>query len=107
VPATAKDMGAIPLRHVFETIGGESRDRAAVDHIMGHVRKDMAAPLWTGTPQARSHTCRQRVQCRQSCRTAVSWRLAARSGAVLVRDFVLVDHIAVCRVTSSRTRWWA
>jgi integrase len=30
------------LRHTFETIGGESRDQAAVDHIMGHSRNDMA-----------------------------------------------------------------
>lgn len=31
------------LRHVFETIGGESRDQVAVDHIMGHSRNDMAS----------------------------------------------------------------
>lgn len=31
------------LRHTFETIGGESRDQVAVDHIMGHVRDDMAS----------------------------------------------------------------
>jgi integrase len=31
------------LRHVFETIGGESRDQVAVDHIMGHARDDMAS----------------------------------------------------------------
>ena len=31
------------LRHTFETIGGESRDQAAVDHIMGHARDDMAS----------------------------------------------------------------
>jgi integrase len=31
------------LRHTFETIGGESRDQVAVDHIMGHVREDMAS----------------------------------------------------------------
>jgi integrase len=31
------------LRHVFETIGGESRDQAAVDAVMGHARDDMAS----------------------------------------------------------------
>ncbi len=31
------------LRHVFETVGGESRDQPAVDHIMGHARDDMAS----------------------------------------------------------------
>jgi integrase len=31
------------IRHGFETIGGESRDQVAVDHIMGHVRDDMAS----------------------------------------------------------------
>ncbi|HTU18785.1 MAG TPA: tyrosine-type recombinase/integrase [Gemmataceae bacterium] len=31
------------LRHGTETIGGEARDQVAVDHIMGHVRDDMAS----------------------------------------------------------------
>src|SRR5262249_21423919 len=31
------------LRHTFETVGGESRDQAAVDLIMGHCRDDMAS----------------------------------------------------------------
>ena len=31
------------LRHTFETIGGDSKDQVAVDHIMGHARDDMAS----------------------------------------------------------------
>jgi integrase len=31
------------FRHVFETIGGESRDQVAVNHIMGHADVSMAA----------------------------------------------------------------
>ncbi len=31
------------LRHTFETVGGESRDQVAVDHVMGHAREDMAS----------------------------------------------------------------
>lgn len=36
-------LGFYALRHGFETIGGESLDQVAVDHIMGHVRNDMAS----------------------------------------------------------------
>ena len=36
-------LGFYALRHTFETIAGESRDQIAVDHIMGHVRDDMAS----------------------------------------------------------------
>jgi integrase len=35
--------GFYTLRHVFETVAGESRDQVAVDHIMGHARDDMAS----------------------------------------------------------------
>ncbi len=31
------------LRHTFETVGGDSRDQVAVDHVMGHAREDMAS----------------------------------------------------------------
>jgi integrase len=31
------------LRHVFETVGGESRDQPAVNAIMGHAADDMAS----------------------------------------------------------------
>jgi integrase len=36
-------IGFYTLRHVFETVAGESRDQVAVDHIMGHAREDMAS----------------------------------------------------------------
>ena len=36
-------LGFYALRHVFETIGGDSRDQVAVDAIMGHARDDMAS----------------------------------------------------------------
>jgi len=38
-----KGRGFYTLRHVFETMGGESCDQVAVDAIMGHERGDMAA----------------------------------------------------------------
>jgi integrase len=39
----SKGLGFYTLRHVFETVGGESKDQVAVDHIMGHARDDMAS----------------------------------------------------------------
>jgi integrase len=36
-------VGFYSLRHVFETIAGDSRDQVAVDAIMGHSRNDMAS----------------------------------------------------------------
>ena len=36
-------MGFYVLRHVFETVAGDSRDQVAVDFIMGHSRNDMAS----------------------------------------------------------------
>jgi integrase len=38
-----KGLGFYTLRHVFETIGGESRDQVAVNAIMGHADFSMAA----------------------------------------------------------------
>ncbi len=36
-------IGFYTLRHVFETVAGDTRDQVAVDHIMGHARDDMAS----------------------------------------------------------------
>ena len=38
-----RGVGFYALRHSFETIGGESIDQVAVDHIMGHSRDDMSS----------------------------------------------------------------
>ena len=42
-PLYRRGVGFYTLRHVFETIAGESRDQVAVDFIMGHERGDMAS----------------------------------------------------------------
>jgi integrase len=36
-------LGFYGIRHSLATIGGDSRDQVAVDHIMGHARDDMAS----------------------------------------------------------------
>ena len=38
-------LGFYAFRHTFETIGGESRDQVAVNHIMGHADVSMAGRL--------------------------------------------------------------
>jgi integrase len=38
-----RGVGFYAMRHTFETVGGESRDQVAVDHIMGHADASMAA----------------------------------------------------------------
>jgi integrase len=38
-----RGLGFYVLRHCLETIGGETKDQVAVDHIMGHARDDMAS----------------------------------------------------------------
>jgi integrase len=48
-----KGLGFYTLRHVFETIGGESKDQVAVDHIMGHARDDMASVYREGISDER------------------------------------------------------
>jgi integrase len=37
-----RGLGFYALRHGFETVGGESRDQVAVNHIMGHADSSMA-----------------------------------------------------------------
>jgi integrase len=48
-------LGFYTLRHVLETVGGESRDQVAVDAIMGHVAdaRDMSARYREGISDAR------------------------------------------------------
>jgi integrase len=36
-------LGIYTLRHVFETVGGESKDQVAVNHVMGHSDGTMAS----------------------------------------------------------------
>lgn len=46
-------LGFYTLRHVFETIGGETRDQVAVDALMGHTDSSMAAQYREGISDAR------------------------------------------------------
>jgi hypothetical protein len=36
-------LGLYSMRHIFETIGGDSRDQVAVNHVMGHGDSSMAS----------------------------------------------------------------
>jgi integrase len=36
-------LGFYALRHSFRTVADRSKDQPAVDHLMGHVRDDMAS----------------------------------------------------------------
>jgi integrase len=38
-----KGLGFYSLRHSFETVAGGAKDQVALDHVMGHVREDMAS----------------------------------------------------------------
>lgn len=48
-----RGLGFYTLRHVFETIGGESKDQVAVNAIMGHVDESMAAAYREGISDER------------------------------------------------------
>jgi len=48
-----RGLGFYTLRHVFETVGGESKDQAAVNEIMGHVDNSMAATYRHGVSDSR------------------------------------------------------
>jgi integrase len=38
-----RGVGFSALRHTFRTVADESRDQVAVDHVMGHIKDDMAS----------------------------------------------------------------
>lgn len=48
-----RGLGFYTIRHVFETIGGESRDQVAVDAIMGHVDSSMGGQYREGVSNER------------------------------------------------------
>ena len=62
------------LRHVFETIGGESRDQVAVDSIMGHADESMSARYRERISDERLRAVADRVH---------DWLFAAAADAVL------------------------
>lgn len=66
-----KRRGFYALRHTFETIGGESRDQVAVNHVMGHVDDTMAAEYREGISRNRLLAVVNEVR---------SWLFAGQSG---------------------------
>ncbi|MCY2987626.1 MAG: site-specific integrase [Planctomycetota bacterium] len=54
--------GFYSLRHVFETIGGRSKDQTAVDHIMGHVDGTMAGAYREGIDDGRLQAVSETVR---------------------------------------------
>ena len=54
--------GFYSLRHVFETIGGRSKDQTAVDHIMGHVDDTMASAYREGIDDGRLQAVAETVR---------------------------------------------
>jgi integrase len=56
-----KGLGFYTLRHVFETVGGESKDQVAVDHVMGHARDDMASVYREGISDERLRAVAEHV----------------------------------------------
>lgn len=52
-----RGIGFYTLRHVFQTIAGDSRDPDAVRAIMGHVDSSMSGEYREGIPDARLRDC--------------------------------------------------
>jgi integrase len=50
------------LRHTLETIGGEARDQATVDALMGHARDDMASVYRERISDERLHAVVEHVR---------------------------------------------
>jgi len=57
-----RGFGLYTFRHVFETVGGDSRDQVAVDHIMGHSRGDMASIYREGISDERLRAVAEHVR---------------------------------------------
>jgi integrase len=73
------------LRHVFETIAGDSKDQIAVDHIMGHAREDMASVYRERISDERLRAVTEHVR---------NWLIEARGSAAPAQTSAPVCHLA-------------